>query len=280
MLAFNNVCANLSSYSGQQSQNYFLYKNNDGRFVPIMWDLNLCFGSFKNTGIGSDLSNDEIEKLDPMLHSTNDLKPLIHQLLKNAAYNRIYQSHIKQIVTDNFVNLQALQKKATSLQSLIASSYNMDTNKYYKENDLKNSLTMVVGEKSKIPGLFTFLQKRTIFLKNTSIFTTGAPSVSTVKVAGREKFKNSMVDKFIVTARVENFPKKVVLMYRSDSKSAYQELPMTEETKGKFRATIEPNGMYNSIEYYIVSENTQAMDFYPSVYFSAPLKSSFTLLNK
>ncbi len=280
MLAFNNVCANLSSYSGQQSQNYYLYKNNDGRFVPIMWDLNLCFGSFKNTGIGSDLSNEEIEKLDPMLHSDNELKPLIRQLLAIPMYNRMYQSHVKQIVSDNFVNLQALQKKANDLQNLISSSFVMDKNKYYKDADLKKSLTNVVGEKSKIPGLFTFLQKRTDFFKKSSIFTVEAPSVSTVKVAGREKFKNSLVDKFIITARVDNYPKQVTLMYRTPGATQYQEMTMAEESKGKYKATIEPNGNYEKIEYYIVSENAKAMDFYPSVYFSAPMTTSLSVLNK
>jgi spore coat protein CotH len=41
MLALNNVLVNLSSYSGQHSQNYYLYKSDDGRFRPILWDLNL-----------------------------------------------------------------------------------------------------------------------------------------------------------------------------------------------------------------------------------------------
>jgi hypothetical protein len=156
----------------------------------------------------------------------------------------------------------------------------MDKNKYYKDTDLKKSLNNVVGEKSKIPGLFTFLQKRTEFLKKSTIFTLEAPSVSTIKVAGREKFKNSLVDKFIISARVDNYPKQVTLMYRAANSTQYLEMPMVEESKGKYKATIEPNGNFDKIEYYIVSENTKAMDFYPSVYFSAPLTSSLSVLNK
>jgi len=33
MLAFNNTIANLSSYSGQQSQNFYLYKDQYGQIT-------------------------------------------------------------------------------------------------------------------------------------------------------------------------------------------------------------------------------------------------------
>ena len=62
MLAFNNVLVNLSSYSGQHSQNYYMYKDSKGHFNPVVWDLNLSFGSFKNTGNGSDLKLKDGEK--------------------------------------------------------------------------------------------------------------------------------------------------------------------------------------------------------------------------
>lgn len=45
MLAFNNVFINLDSYSGVFAQNYYLYQDNNGYFNPIMWDLNMSFGS-------------------------------------------------------------------------------------------------------------------------------------------------------------------------------------------------------------------------------------------
>ena len=280
MLAFNNVCVNLSSYTGQQSSNFYLYKDNNGRFVPIMWDLNLCFGSFKNTGIGSDLSNDELVSLDPMLHASNELKPLIFQLFKTPMYQRMYASHVKQIVNDNFINIQALQKQAAGLQTLIMPAFNSDNFKSYKESDLKKSLTDVVGNKSKIPGLIAFMTKRTEFLKKSSIFTIEAPSVSVVKVGGREKFSNGLVDKFIISAKVDNYPKQVKLYYRSDKTQPYTEVDMGEESKGKFKYTIEPKGAYDKIEYYITSENAQAMDFFPSTYLSTPLTASLSKLNK
>ncbi|HMV50178.1 MAG TPA: CotH kinase family protein, partial [Blastocatellia bacterium] len=89
MLAFNNVIVNLSSYTGQHSVNYYLYQDDDGRFYPIVWDLNLAFGSFKNTGVGSDLKTRDLMQLDPMLHASDPTKPLISVLLADETFNRV-----------------------------------------------------------------------------------------------------------------------------------------------------------------------------------------------
>ena len=44
MFAFNNVLVNLDSYSGSFKQNYNLYKDDNKRFIPTSWDLNMSFG--------------------------------------------------------------------------------------------------------------------------------------------------------------------------------------------------------------------------------------------
>ena len=48
MHAFNYSLVNLDSYIGY-AQNYYLYEDNSGRFNPILWDLNMSFGSFRLT---------------------------------------------------------------------------------------------------------------------------------------------------------------------------------------------------------------------------------------
>jgi len=92
MLAYNNVLVNLSSYSGRRSQNYYLYKNDKGQFVPIIWDLNLAFGSYKNAMVGSDLNLKQLQELNPLLHMDNKYKPLINKLLTNDTYKKTYLS--------------------------------------------------------------------------------------------------------------------------------------------------------------------------------------------
>lgn len=95
MLAFNNATVNLSSYSGQNSQNYYLYKDDNGQFNPIIWDLNLAFGSFKNTGVGSDLDLKGLQQMDPLLHIDNATKPLISKLLSDPENKKLYLSHLR-----------------------------------------------------------------------------------------------------------------------------------------------------------------------------------------
>ena len=46
MLAFDNVLVNLDSYIGAFAQNYYLYKDDNDRFLSIVWDLNESFGRF------------------------------------------------------------------------------------------------------------------------------------------------------------------------------------------------------------------------------------------
>ena len=50
MLALNNIMGNLDSYNGLLSHNFYLCRTADGRFTPIMWDLNLSFGGFMSDG--------------------------------------------------------------------------------------------------------------------------------------------------------------------------------------------------------------------------------------
>ena len=48
MHAFNYTLINFDSYVGY-GQNYYLYKSLSNQFQPILWDLNMSFGSFRLT---------------------------------------------------------------------------------------------------------------------------------------------------------------------------------------------------------------------------------------
>ena len=43
MIAFDNIIVNLDSYIGIFAQNYYLYKDNTGRFNCVLWDFNESF---------------------------------------------------------------------------------------------------------------------------------------------------------------------------------------------------------------------------------------------
>ncbi len=287
MLALNNVLVNLSSYSGQHSQNYYLYKSDDGRFRPIMWDLNLSFGSYKNTGNGSDLKLVELQQLDPLLHLDNVQKPLVSQLLKNPLYKKMYLSHIRTILYDHFVNGE-YEKMAGRLQRLIANDMYSDPHKFYKHNQFLNSLNKTTGKRSKIPGIVELMSKRTKFLKKHPDLTIFPPSIESVRVVAREKFDNAEITSFNVQVKSDKSAKRVVLVYRFGTDEEYRQMYMADDGKsndGKandklYAATVDPMGKHDTMEYFIMMENAKMVSFDPPNYMYQPHSTTLAELNK
>lgn len=286
MLAFNNVLVNLNSYSGQHSQNFYLYKDDFGQFNPIIWDLNLAFGSFKNTGNGSDLDLAKLQTLDPLLHVDNVAKPLISRLLKNPLYRKAYLSHVRTIVYDHFVNGE-YEKRAKALQSLMSVPFYNDQNKFYEVSQFQKSLTTTIGKRSKIPGIVELMGKRARFLKKHPEIAVIPPEVSMVKVLGRKEFQSEEITDFRIQAKVDKLPKRVKLFYRFAATDAYKEIFMADDGKSNdgeagdkvFGVTVSPQGDHQAIEYFILTENAKAISIDPPNYMFTPHKSTLGELN-
>ena len=286
MLAYNNVLVNLSSYSGQYSHNFYLYQDHEGQFVPMIWDLNLNFGSFKNIGNGSDLDLAQLQTLDPLLHADNAAKPLISKLLAQPDYKRIYLSHMRTIVYDVFES-GWYKDRATELQALVGPAFASDPFKYYTVNDLNASMTTTVGEKSKIPGIVELMGKRAKFLKKHPELTPFPPLIADVQVANRSKFSNKEVTEFRFTVKVDKFPKRVKLFYRADGEISFQEVYMQDDGKSNdgvagdkvFGVAIKTMG-YDTIEYYIMAEGAAMVSYEPTNYMQALREVSLKELNK
>jgi len=286
MLALNNVMVNLNSYSGNHSVNYYLYKDGNGKFQPILWDLNLAFGSYKNTGEGSDLELNQLQELDPLLHADNPYKPLISQLLKDPFYKKVYLAHIRQINEENFLN-GTYEKRSAELQGMIVVPLSEDKYKTYSLDDFQASLRATIGKKSKIPGIIELMSKRSKYLKNHPELTTLPSSVSEVKVLGRAKFENQPVNTFNITARADRFPKRMLVYYRFDHNQPFSMAPMSEDNTGGlpsgvkgFSASIEAKGPDTEMEYYLVAENAGSVNFAPAAYTREPYKVKLSDLNK
>lgn len=285
MLALNNVLVNLNSYSGNYSVNYYLFRDNNGKFHTIPWDLNLSFGSYKNIGKGSDLDLKGLQRLDPLLHSDNPYKPLISQLLKDPYYKKVYLSHIRQILEDNIEN-NWYEKRAQELQGMIVVAYSEDKNRYYSLDDFQNSVKQTVGKRSKIPGLTELMQKRQKFLKNHPELTALPSEIKDINVQGRGKFENQKVNMFKISAKADRFPKKMMLFYRLDHAQPYQMVHMTEETGDMpagvkaFMASIESRSETDVLEYYIIAENAGTVAYSPKNYTAKPLMVKLSELNK
>ncbi len=287
MLAFNNIIVNLSSYSGQHSVNYYLYQDDDGRFFPILWDLNLAFGSFKNIGTGSDLKLKALQELNPLLHIDNTTKPLISKLLEDPNYKKIYLSHLRTIMQDWFISGK-FEKRAKELQAGIRKEVVADPNKYYTIADFDVSLAKTVGKKSKIPGLLELMTRRTAFLKTHPELSVFPPDVLEVQVEGRKPLSNQKVEQFHITAKVDKYPRRVELFYRLDGKGPFSQVTMLDNGKyddgtannNVFGVTIVPQNGEQSIEYYILAENPGLVSYSPANYMWEKHKSTLEALNK
>lgn len=287
MLAFNNITVNLSSYSGQHSINYYLFQDADGRFYPIIWDLNLAFGSFKNIGVGSDLKLKALQELNPLLHSESTTKPLISKLLENTDYKKIYLSHYRNILHDYFSNGKYLAR-AIELQSLIRQAFSDDPHKAYSLAEFDKSLSETIGKKSKIPGIAELMTKRTSYLKAHPALSIFPSDILNVEVKKREALSNLKIENFHITAKVDKFPRRVILYYRLEGHAEFSQVSMPDDGKNDdgtannniFGITIIPQNGEQAIEYYIMAENPGLMSYSPANYMWEKHSATLEDLNK
>ena len=286
MHALNNVMVNLSSYTGKNSENYYLYKDNAGKFRPIIWDLNLSFGSYKNTGDGSDLSLKELQRLDPLLHAENPYKPLISQLLKDPFYKKIYIAHMRQIFEEHFKNGE-FAKRSRALQALIVVPFSEDPHNAYNLGDFEKSLTETVGRRSKIPGIIELMNRRTRFLKSHPELTALPSAISNITVEARGQFEKERLNTFNISVQADRFPKRALLYYRFKPDQPYATVSMKEDVDAAlgtgekaFSANIQASNPDAELDFYILAENAGAVSFSPSNYQHNPRKVKLSDLNK
>ncbi|MDD5571096.1 MAG: CotH kinase family protein, partial [Bacteroidales bacterium] len=143
MLAFDNVLVNLDSYIGQPQHNYYIYEDDNGRFNPIVWDVNEAFGNFINSGTGN-LTIQQEQTMSPMLHSNDSLWPLVKKILAVPMFKRMYIAHMRTIVSENFTN-NSYYTTGKYLQGIVDTAVQSDVNKFYTYTDFQNNLTTNIG---------------------------------------------------------------------------------------------------------------------------------------
>ncbi|MCB0633070.1 MAG: CotH kinase family protein [Saprospiraceae bacterium] len=287
MLAFNNVLVNLSSYTGQYSPNYLLYKDDRGRWAPIITGFNFAFGSYKNTGVGSDKGTVALLQLDPLLHVDEESKPLISVLLSDEKYQKQYLAHMRNILRNHFKD-DAFAKRVEALQLMILPDLAEDEHKYYSLAEIESSLTETIGKKSKIPGLVEFMNKRASFLENHAAFRILPPAIEQVEVRQRERFSNETISDFRIRAKVDKYTNKVLLYYRFDKDAPFAMVQMTDdgghfdEGAGDsiYGAIVEPPVGKKELEYYIQAENAKAISYDPTDYTVTKHKVTLAELNQ
>ncbi len=287
VLAFNNVLVSLDSYLGRYSDNYYLYQGGDERFAMGLGAMNFGFGSYKNTGDGSDLKIKALLQLDPFLHQNNEGKPLVASLLKNEQYLKQYLAHVRTLLQEEFRG-DKFELRVTQFQDFIRPYRKADPNPDYTFEEFENGLVYTHGRKIKIPGLLAFMDERSEFLKRHPQLMEIPPTVEEVEVLGRERFARAKVEDFKVQARVTYNPSMVYIYYRFDPNESYRRKVMVDNGKSNDREArddwygtqLDPPSNAATMEYFIVASNARTLSYHPARYMYEPYKISLSELNR
>ncbi len=287
MHAFNNVVLNLYSYSGHPARNYFLYQDSSGRFVPLLGDMNYAFGSYKNVGTGSDLSQDELLTLDPFLHHDNPVRPMIHALLSQPYGRNRYVHHLQQILKDWFEDNQWVER-ARQLRRLIREDYRRDPNRFYSMEAFDNAMNKTIGRRSRIPGLVRLMVPRSSFLRKHEALRVVPPQFGAIRYQRRKPFSPERVHAFRIAVEVTKRPDKVWIHYRFGAGEAWQSALMADDGKhydgqaadGVFGVEILPPPGKETLEFYLEARNVASVNFSPASYMWHGHRITLAELNK
>ncbi len=268
MHALNYTMVNFDSYIGY-AQNYYLYKDNNGRFNPILWDLNMSFASFRLADASlfyNGFNIQEAKTMDPLAHYNSISvyqRPLLRNLFNNDQYRRMYMAHIRTIVEENFSN-QDYHLRGLYLQNLIDIDVANDTNKFYTYSDFQNNLTSTVSDLIDYPGITDLMDNRANYLSSYSGFS-GAPTISNINNSPQSSV---MGDDVWITAKITDGD-NVILAYRPGSAELFHKITMLDDGNQNdgiagdsiFGAKI--NNIGNLLQYYIYAENDSSGRFSP-----------------
>lgn len=256
MHAFNFVLVNLDSYGGRLCHNYYMYKDANGLFTPIIWDLNLAFGVFKFPGGGPKLNNKDLVELSIFTHYKDQNKdfPLITNLLSNKLYRDIYVDHVHTILEEYFVS-GLYYEEAQKLYSIIKSSVESDPMKLYNFEKFEANLdtTVVIEDFGEVIGLKELMDGRTEYLMSKPYFKLERPTLNSEKAA-----KEGGEVSFSVESQNSKF---VYLVYREQEDMPFNRVEMDAEGEGVFTKNISCGA---GTQYYFIGSNGKSVSHYPA----------------
>ncbi len=265
MLAFNNVMVNLDSYTGTFRQNYYLYRDHNRQWLPIVWDLNMCMGGFSVAGGNAGaLTTATMPTMSHTLHKSETGWPLINKLLNDPFYSKMYFAHLRTINDENFVNGQ-YKTLTNELHNLVDPAVQNDTNYLSTYAYFQASLdTHTPGSNGAgiSPGIFLLMDARAAYLKN--VLSATPPVISGIEVINGNNFGETA----IVRATVGNAT-GVYLGYRYTKSDPFLRIAMYDDGAhgdggigdGVFGAECPLLSL--DVQYYIYAENPQTGAFSP-----------------
>ena len=269
MLAFDNALVNLDSYIGAFAQNYYLYRDDNNRFLPIVWDLNESFGQFSMTGSSNLNNTTSKQRLSHLLNENDANYPLVQKLLSVPMYKRMYLAHYKTILLENFDN-GSYYATAQALKTLISSSVQADVNKFYTYNNFLSNINSDVTSgggprPSNSPGITNLMDARSTYLLGLTDFTQTEPIITNNGIAN---FNPLINDTVTITAAIQN-ASTVLLAYRNNPDLPFVKVPMYDD--GAHNDVAANDGIFGvdivlsntTTDYFIYAENSNIGKFSP-----------------
>ncbi len=266
MLAFNNTTVTLDSYTGPLRQNYYLFKDDNGIFRPIIWDLNGAFGGFTriNNGPGPPTTNQDLQQLDPFIRINESEWPLIDVILSNPTYQRMYMAHFRTIMEENFVN-GWYSTRSQELHAIADTAYQSDPGGFYSYADFVANLTSTTGtgQGAKI-GITELMDARVSYLNSHPEYVKIPPTINSINAPSNAQAFTSVN----ITVDVTN-ENNVILGYRYSVADQFTKVNMLDDGNNGDGAA--GDGVYgyflpigaSAVQYFIYTENNDAGIFSP-----------------
>jgi hypothetical protein len=262
MMAFENLTVSLDGPINSIPHNFYLFKDNNGRFSPLLWDMNQAFGTFTN-GLPNPVLTSDLQELDIFHNSTDASNKLTTQVFSSDRYKRMYVAHMRTILNEQFAN-NNYSTRASALQQLIDTDVNTDPNPFYSYTEFTSNINSSVGV-NPIIGITELMNARTSHLQALAEFTATPPTVSNISSNPTNVLPHSTIN---ITAEISN-SNYAYLGYRFKFSTKFEKLQMFDDGQhgdgsagdGVFGATINVDA--RDVQYYFYAENSDAGLFSP-----------------
>jgi hypothetical protein len=262
MMAFENLTVSLDGPINSIPHNFYLFKDNNGRFSPLLWDMNMAFGTFTN-GLPSPVQTSDLQELDIFHNSTDASNKLTTQVFSSDRYKRMYVAHMRTILNEQFAN-NNYSTRASALQQLIDTDVNSDPNTFYSYTEFTSNINSSVGV-NPIIGIAELMNARTSHLQGLAEFTAVPPVITNIASNPTVVLPHSTIN---ITAEISN-SNYAYLGYRYTFADKFEKLQMYDDGMhgdgtagdGVYGATINVDA--RDVQYYFYAENTDAGIFSP-----------------
>jgi hypothetical protein len=255
-ISFSNTFASLDSPLNI-AHNFYIYRDVNNRFNHLLWDENLCFGTFSLGSAPTSLSG--MQQLSPYYNNSANY-PIITQVLQNSTYKNMYFAHMRTLLNENITN-SLYKDRIDTIQTIIDADVQADPYKFYTYADFQNNVNNTVSGQY---GIVELMDPRDTYLSALSDLTATPPTISNI-VTPAIASANSTVT---VTADITN-ASYVYLGTRNREIDRFLKTQMYDD--GAHNDGAAGDGTYGAdvavvlsdVQYYIYAENSNAGMFSP-----------------